>query len=771
MDHTPYATPRGSISLSMGDSSELEANPNLTLSDKLKIFKNSSFDPNEYVTTKSRSMNEKDIKLACNYLHELKRASAEEMRKSVLANYSAFIRTSKEISDLEGELLSMRNLLSTQAALVHGLADRSRLGSLITGAKDSDAEDMLDEKADQSKTENWLTGYLEKLEVLLAEKRIEEAMVELKEGDAMVEEIKDRKALSPSALIVLEAAITEHRTKLADQLAEIICQPSTRSSELCSSALALKNLGDGPRAHTLLLNSHQEKLHRTMQSLRSVSHSGGAYTAKLSKLVFSTISQAMSDSITVFGEEEPAYASELVTWAVKQADNLASLIKKHVLLSTASAGSLRVSSDCVRVCLSHCYILEAQGLALSPVLLKQFRPFVENALNTNLKRIEQCCAARAAADDWLLAYSPSSRLSGLTSAASLMNASQAPKLSSSAQKFNSMIQEFFEDVGPLEFLELDNLAYEGLLQLFKSYANLLINALPGSVETENLEGTGPKIVRVAETEAQQVALLANALLLADELIPRAVVKVFQSTKSDESQKRGAPEKYQKAPEQRELKKRLQREVDRLRDSFCRQHALELIFTEDGNTRLNALMYLSMDSHAEEPDWFPSPIFQELFLKLSRMASIATDMFVGRERFATTLLMRMSETVILWLSEDQAFWDEIEAGQVPLGGFGLRQLYLDMQFVIIFTSQGRYLSRQLSQVIKNMIARAIDAVAASGLDPNSVLPEDEWFVEVSQIAVEMINGKATFGNAEREVTSPTASISGRSMSSIHSHGSN
>lgn len=41
----------------------------------------------------------------------------------------------------------------------------------------------------------------------------------------------------------------------------------------------------------------------------------------------------------------------------------------------------------------------------------------------------------------------------------------------------------------------------------------------------------------------------------------------------------------------------------------------------------------------------------------------------------------------------------------------------MQFVIIFASQGRYLSRQLHQVIKNIIARAIDAVAASGLDPN------------------------------------------------------
>lgn len=138
------------------------------------------------------------------------------------------------------------------------------------------------------------------------------------------------------------------------------------------------------------------------------------------------------------------------------------------------------------------------------------------------------------------------------------------------------------------------------------------------------------------------------------------------------------------------------------------------------------------------------------MKLTRMASIATDMFIGRERFATVLLMRLTETVILWLSDDQTFWEEIEEGPKPLGPLGLQQvcifnrmiicqyliqifsgrlwnsiiitcsmstqLYLDMEFVLLFSSQGRYLSRNLHQVIKNIIARAIDAVTASGVDP-------------------------------------------------------
>ena len=120
------------------------------------------------------------------------------------------------------------------------------------------------------------------------------------------------------------------------------------------------------------------------------------------------------------------------------------------------------------------------------------------------------------------------------------------------------------------------------------------------------------------------------------------------------------------------------------------------------------------------------------------------MFVGRERFATLLLMRLTETVIIWLSEDQSFWDDIEEGPRPLGPLGLQQacklgiipfeclnlywivkielflvhvqFYLDIKFVIFFASQGRYLSRNLHRVVNEIIAKAMAAFAATGMDP-------------------------------------------------------
>ncbi|KAJ1293133.1 hypothetical protein BS78_01G044700 [Paspalum vaginatum] len=740
------------------------------LADKLKIFKTDNFDPDAYVQSKCRTMEEKEIRHICSYLQDLKKASAEEMRKSVYANYAAFIRTSREISVLEGELLSVRNLLSTQSALIHGLSEGVQIDSLTTGPEGS-AEPDISTVEDQEPSEiwQWCTDFPDMLDVLLAERRVDEALDALDEAEQIAADAKQNGTLTTADILALKRAISENRQNLADQLAEAACQSSTCGVELRAAASALKRLGDGPRAHSLLLSAHDQRLQLNMQTIKPSSTSyGGAYTASLAQQVFPVIAQALSDSVKVFGDE-PSYASELVTWATKQAMSFSLLVKRHALASCAAGGGLRAAAECVKISLGYSDLLEDRGLSLSAVLMKQFRPSVEQALGSNLRRIEESTAALAAGDDWSLTYPPAGiRPFGRSSASNL---ALQPKLSSSAHRFNSMVQDFFEDVGPLISLQLGGSAMDGLLKIFDSYVNLLISALPGSVDDEvNLEGLGNKIVRMAETEEQQLALLANASLLAEELLPRAAMKLYSMNPiSMGSMRNKGPDKQNRAAEQREWKRKLHRMVDKLRDSFCRQHALDLIFTEEGDTNLSAEMYINMDNTVEDPEWVPSLIFQELYAKLNKMASIAADMFVGRERFATLLMMRLTETVMLWLSEDQSFWEEIEEGPRALGPLGLQQFYLDMQFVILF-GQGRFLSRHVHQVILDIINRAMAAFSATGMDPDRVLPSDDWFIDVAQETISRISGRPRVANGDREVNSPTASVSAQSVSSVRSHGS-
>ncbi|OMO82742.1 exocyst complex component 8 [Corchorus olitorius] len=115
---------------------------------------------------------------------------------------------------------------------------------------------------------------------------------------------------------------------------------------------------------------------------------------------------------------------------------------------------------------------------------------------------------------------------------------------------------------------------------------------------------------MAETEAQQVALLANASLLADELLPRAAMKLSpgQATYKDDHRRRTS-DRQNRHPEQREWKRRLVSSVERLKNTFCQQHVLDLIFPEEGGSHLTAEMYINMDGNADEVEWFPSLIFQ------------------------------------------------------------------------------------------------------------------------------------------------------------------
>lgn len=349
--------------------------------------------------------------------------------------------TSKEITILEGQLLSMRNLLSTQSALVHGLAEGVRIDSLSAAVGEAMDEDISGfENEGLSKMDKCLVDFLDTLEVLLAERRVDEALTKLEEGQKMEIEAKNRQTLSRTALHSLQTAILEQRQKLADLIAEATCQPSTRGVELRSAVSALKKLGDSPRAHTMLLNSHHLKLQRSIQIVRSSSTlCGGALTAGLSQLVFSTIGQATKDSLTLFGEE-PAYSSELVAWAVKETEAFAHLLLKSFLASSAAAGVLRVVSESVHICLGHCALLQAGGLALSPVLLRFFRPCVDQAFSGYLRRIEQSSAALAASEDWSLAYSPSGVKHSFSTASLSGAATSQPKLSLSAYRFNLMVQ-------------------------------------------------------------------------------------------------------------------------------------------------------------------------------------------------------------------------------------------------------------------------------------------------------------------------------------------
>ena len=202
----------------------------------------------------------------------------------------------------------------------------------------------------------------------------------------------------------------------------------------------------------------------------------------------------------------------------------------------------------------------------------------------------------------------------------------------------SLLQDVFEDVGTLQSMQLGSKTLEGVYRVFNSYVNMLIKALPNSLEEVNFEGAGNKIVNMADNEYQQIALLANASLLADELLPRASMMTSQNSQADyDDSRRRISDRKNRHSELREWKRRLVSSVDRLKSSFCQHHALDLIFTEDGASNLTADMYLNMDASAEDIEWFPSPIFQVLPLVIFYFVAVVLGDYIILHSITSMLL--------------------------------------------------------------------------------------------------------------------------------------
>lgn len=293
------------------------------------------------------------------------------------------------------------------------------------------------------------------LDVALAERQVDSALRLLELGDTILQSDK----LDAVSAAYLAEEVGRRRLELTEHLAEVIMQPSVRTAELRESVSALDKLGDGTRAHTLMLASHTERMRIQASPMKPASQSyGGAYTATLTQMVFSTISQAAQDSVAVFGTQA-AYSSQLLLWATAETEWCAGLLKRHVLLSATATGGLRSAAECVQIALGHCRLLEEEGLTLGPVLLRLVKAFIEQSLESNTRRILESVTAMAVADDWIV---PPAQLTGPANQAHRQGAgAEAHRFSSSAMRLYLLVQ-----VCGKRFLGLLGLSHDFLVMMF-----------------------------------------------------------------------------------------------------------------------------------------------------------------------------------------------------------------------------------------------------------------------------------------------------------------
>lgn len=699
-----------------------------------------SVTPQSKIDTIYQSKTEKGIRKLCFELLDLKDA-VENLCGNTRSKYLAFLRLSEEVVEMEHEMNELRKNISAQGILVqdilsgvyHELGEWSRANPSLLNTeqlpKESEIHNFL-----SNKTEDERRSFLENIDILLAEHKIEEAIEAIDAEERRHPELKTSGDGISNEFSSYKSAFLKRKSLLEDQLVGIIEQTLIGAADLKRAVSGLLKLGKGPQAHQLLLKAKGARLQKNIGVfLPSCPCYPETFSATLSNLIFSTISSTTKEMSLMFGDDL-VYNDGVVQWAERQIELFVRLVKENAP-SSETVSALHAASICVQASLNHCSALESQGLKLSKVLLVLLQPYIEEVLELNFRRARKLVFDFSGNDE-ILPLSPR-----LASPLSTFAISSDGLLVDSGTRFIFMVKDIVEQLTRLVILHFGGNVLTRILQLFDQYMDELIKALPEPSEDDSLVELKEAIPFRAETDSQQLALLGTAFTIAEELLPMVMSKIWSVL--NESKEAGSIVTDNIAPlmnnmiDYKDWRKQLQHSLDKLRDHFCRQYVLNFIYSRDGKTRPDAHIYLSVegDDLGWNSDPLPSLPFQALFGKLQQLATVAGDVLLGKEKIQKVLLARLTETVVMWLmSNEEDFWGVLDNEVSKLQPQGLQQLVLDMHFTVEIARFAGYPSRNVHQMASSIIARAIRTFSGRGVNQQSALPEDEWFVETAKAAI-------------------------------------
>lgn len=706
--------------------------------------------PQSKIDSVYQSNTEKGIRKLCCELLDLKDA-VENLCGDMQTKYLAFLRVSEEVVEMEHELVELRKHISAQGILVQDLMtgvcrelEEWNRANDDTGEAQPDPEISEVEGSLNKETEDQKMLFLEKIDVLLAEHRVEEALEVLDAEERNSVELKGGGSSNSSETSSYKSAFLERKAMLEQQLVEICEQPLIGTVELKKALLALTKLGKGPSAHQLFLKSYSSHLQRKVEVfLPSSSFCPSTFPATLSRLVFSKISSTVKESGSLFGDN-PIFTNRIIQWAEWEIEYFVRVVKENAP-SSETASALRAASICVQDSLKYCSLLESQGLKLSKLLLVLLQPYIEEVLELNFRRSRKTLLDFSEADD-SLPQSPH-----FVSPLSAFASSSDSCLIDSGMRFMNIIQDILEKLTPAVVLHFGGNVVTRISQLFDKYIDALVRSLPGPSDDENLTELKEIIPYRAETDSEQLALLGLAFTIFDELLPSLVMTVWSAKLENKEDGNDNVVPNSSTAELKEWRRHLLHSFDKLKDHFCRQYVLTFIYSREGKTRLNAQIYLS--GNGEDLYWdsshLPSLPFQALFAKLQQLATVAGDVLLGKEKLQKILLARLTETVLMWLMNEQEFWTALEDPSSPLQPLGLRQLILDMHFTVEIARFAGYPSKNVHQTASEINGKAVKLYSGSGKDPLSALPEDEWFVETAKTAINKLLMGASGSESEIE----------------------
>lgn len=308
-------------------------------------------------------------------------------------------RILKEVIGVENELVQLENHFISHKRQVKDLIDVIYPKILSI---DIAFEDQINvDPSSPSELEAQINECLEKLDTLISEKKIDEALHLLTSADEHYQSLQ-LQGYSHSEIMLYDSAISEKKAMLIQHLTQIAENKRTTGPELQRALAGLCKLGDGQIAIDLLLKHYHFRIENGTVNLQwAKSSSNETYIRELARFVFSMISQAARSFVMLCGETPP-YTSELMLWTYEETKLFIICFDKYVKGTLALSGGLSSAIKAVKFAVMYCSLLENQKVVLRPYLVKHLCPCMEEVLNTHINHFKKVIAIFSANDPWIL---------------------------------------------------------------------------------------------------------------------------------------------------------------------------------------------------------------------------------------------------------------------------------------------------------------------------------------------------------------------------------
>eukprot|EP01130_Rhizamoeba_saxonica_P013723 TRINITY_DN5894_c1_g1_i1.p1 TRINITY_DN5894_c1_g1~~TRINITY_DN5894_c1_g1_i1.p1 ORF type:complete len:706 (-),score=144.72 TRINITY_DN5894_c1_g1_i1:146-2263(-) len=619
-------------------------------------FYSETFDHSDFVDGVFERANLPTVHDVLESVVQLKLDTQQMLEWTVQQKYTNFIQASNAISNMEEDMLELRNYFTEINAILKGM-DKLHLN--LDGPS---TLLRMDGKLDHE-TQTAIQELLElpyEIDILTSERLFDKAIGMIEKHDELAQKLPQLAIAKQSIKEDLSIRIS----KMAEILIDDLQNPAIKKSECDHVISYLIRLGYSSKASQVFLHTRSIQINNDVRKLTET-FDLKSYISEHSRIIFNGISSTCDDYTAWFPDEK--MLSGFSVWAVHELQNFSLTFQRLAFgRDIRDLDSFIVVRQCFDIAQAHSKLLEDKGLSIFFYLKQQFHRDLRISLKQMFNRNKGLMVSMIGEETW--------------DSKPVTDDEVRLTLTGSGSFVYFNIKQSVSVLSKVAVRELVPTMTSKLVQQLNEYYIELTLAVC------NYDDETPKL-NAHIKDVQVLAIISDAYSISHQLLSKVVEEY------DREDKLNIGDSVKLVTDMRTKAKN---EYKNLISLYCRCRADGILARKF--YRNNTKLY-GKDEQPKEP----SDNFSKLISKF--LYQLASDgLKILKRKLMISIITEILDHIIISLTEGDEFWkfDETDE-ECRFGEGGIIQYILDMKFIA--SASENCLSEQSEQLIKDTINRA------------------------------------------------------------------